>query len=119
MIYCHYRDCFLSVKGMVNTIMAEKAATTQTQEEIHLVDLLYPSEDKKRVCLERGQAIAKLPQDYVTNLELEMLSRLICPENSLNALRIFTQMTADPEVLHYRPDILEVFLHVPALEAVL
>lgn len=88
-------------------------------EEIHLVDLLYPSETKRRECLDRGLAIAKLPQDYVTNLELEMLSRLICPENSLNALRIFTQLTDDPEVLNYRLDILEDFLNVPSLEAVL
>lgn len=87
--------------------------------EAHLVDLLYPSEEKRRICLDRGAAIAKLPQDYVTNLELEVLSRLVCPENSLNALRIFTQLTDDEEVLNYRLDILEDFLNVPSLEAVL
>lgn len=98
-------------------IMAQNPAITQ--DEMHLVDLLYPSEEKKQICLERGKNISNLPQDYVTNLELEMLSRLICPENSLNALRIFTQMTTDEEVLNYRLDILEDFLNVPALEAVL
>lgn len=87
--------------------------------EAHLVDLLYPSEEKRRICLDRGASIAKLPQDYVTNLELEVLSRLVCPENSLNALRIFTQLTDDEEVLNYRLDILEDFLNVPSLEAVL
>lgn len=87
--------------------------------EAHLVDLLYPSEEKRRKCLDRATSISKLPQDYVTNLELEVLSRLVCPENSLNALRIFTQLTDDEEVLNYRLDILEDFLSVPSLEAVL
>lgn len=90
-----------------------------TEEKLHLVDLLYPSESKRAVALERAAEIAKLPQDYVTNLELELLSRLICPENSLNALRILTQMSTDEEVLNYRLDILEDFLSVPQLEAVL
>lgn len=97
--------------------MAQQTETTK--EELHLVDLLYPSEDKKAAALERATEIAKLPQDYVTNLELELLSRLICPENSLNALRILTQMSTDEEVLNYRLDILEDFLSVPQLEAVL
>lgn len=87
--------------------------------ETHLVDLLYPSEEKRRKCLDEATAKSKLPQDYITNLELEVLSRLVCPENSLNALRIFTQLTDDEEVLNYRLDILEDFLSVPSLEAVL
>ena len=88
-------------------------------DEIHLVDLMYPSEEKKRQHLERGAALTKLPQDYITNLELEQLSRLICPEYALNAQRVFTQLSTDPETLNYRLDILEDFLNVPALEAVL
>ena len=86
---------------------------------LQLVDLLYPSEVKKQECLDRGVAIAKLPQEYVTNLELETLSRLLCPENSLNALRILTQLNTDTEVMNYRLDILDDFLNVPALESVL
>ena len=39
-------------------------------EEIHLVDLLYPSETKRRDCLDRGLAIAKLPQDYALPFDL-------------------------------------------------
>lgn len=97
--------------------MAQQIETTE--ENLHLVDLLYPSESKKAAALERAAEIAKLPQDYVTNLELELLSRLICPENSLNAQRILTQMSTDEEVLNYRLDILEDFLSVPQLEAVL
>lgn len=96
------------------------AQQIETQEEsIHLVDLLYPSETKKREHLDRATEIAKLPQDYVTNLELDMLSRLICSENSVNALRILTQLSTDADVLNYRLDILEDFLTVPQLEAVL
>lgn len=87
--------------------------------DLHLVDLLYPSETKRREAQDRATAIAKLPQDYVTNLELELLSRLICPENALNAQRILTQLSTDEEVLNYRLDILEDFLSVPQLEAVL
>ena len=88
-------------------------------DEIHLVDLLYPSEESRRAHLERGAALSKLPQDYITNLELEQLSRLICPEYSQNAMKVFTQLTCDPETLNYRLDILEDFLRVPSLEAVL
>lgn len=88
-------------------------------DEIHLVDLLYPSEEKRRLHLERGTELAKLPQDYIGNLELEQLSRLICPEYAMNAMRVFTQLSTDPETLNYRLDILEDFLNVPSLEAVL
>lgn len=89
------------------------------ENDLHLVDLLYPSETKRREAQDRATAIAQLPQDYVANLELELLSRLICPENSLNALRILIQLSTDEEVLNYRLDILEDFLNVPQLEAVL
>ena len=89
------------------------------ENDLHLVDLLYPSETKRREAQDRATAIAQLPQDYVANLELELLSRLICPENSLNALRILTQLSTDEEVLNYRLDILEDFLNVPQLEAVI
>ncbi len=88
-------------------------------DEIHLVDLLYPSEESRRAHLERGAEISKLPQDYITNLELEQLSRLICPEYAQNAMKVFTQLSQDPETLNYRLDILEDFLRVPSLEAVL
>ena len=114
-------DDILSLKVILNTLKERDTDMPQvdSQEEYHLVDLLYPSEEKKRACIERGTQISKLPQDYVTNLELDLLSRLICPENSLNALRILTQLTTDPDVLNYRLDILEDFLNVPQLEAVL
>ena len=88
-------------------------------DEIHLVDLMFPSEEKRRLHLDRGAELAKLPQDYIGNLELEQLSRLICPEYAMNAMRVFTQLSTDPETLNYRLDILEDFLNVPALEAVL
>lgn len=93
--------------------------TLNQENDLHLVDLLYPSETKRREAQARAAAIAQLPQDYVTNLELELLSRLICPENALNAQRILTQLSTDEEVLNYRLDILEDFLNVPQLEAVL
>lgn len=93
--------------------------TLNQENDLHLVDLLYPSETKRREAQDRAAAIAQLPQDYVTNLELELLSRLICPENALNAQRILTQLSTDEEVLNYRLDILEDFLNVPQLEAVL
>lgn len=93
--------------------------TLNQENDLHLVDLLYPSETKRREAQDRATAIAQLPQDYVTNLELELLSRLICPENALNAQRILTQLSTDEEVLNYRLDILEDFLNVPQLEAVL
>lgn len=88
-------------------------------EDMHLVDLMFPSEEKRREHLDRGSELAKLPQDYITNLELEQLSRLISPEYAMNALKAFTQLSTDPETLNYRLDILEDFLNVPSLEAVL
>ena len=88
-------------------------------EERHLVDLMYPSEEKRRLSLERASKLSELPQDYIRNLELEQLSRLICPEYALNAQRIFTQLSTDIETLNFRLDILEDFLNVPSLESVL
>lgn len=88
-------------------------------DEIHLVDLLYPTEQSRQAHLDRQTELSKLPQDYITNLELEQLSRLICPEYSANAMKVFTQLSQDPETLNYRLDILDDFLRVPALEAIL
>ncbi len=88
-------------------------------EERHLVDLMYPSEEKRRLSLERASKLSELPQDYIRNLELEQLSRLICPEYALNAQRIFTQLSTDIETLNFRLDILEDFLNVSSLESVL
>ena len=88
-------------------------------DEIHLVDLLYPNEQSRQAHLDRQTELSKLPQDYITNLELEQLSRLICPEYSANAMKVFTQLSQDPETLNYRLDILDDFLRVPALEAIL
>lgn len=82
-------------------------------EEFHLADLLYPSAEKRQERQKRGADLSKLPQDYVRDLELETLSRLICPENSLNAMRVFTQLSTDEETLNYRLDILEDFLKRP------
>ncbi|MCD7823050.1 MAG: hypothetical protein LUG86_03380 [Oscillospiraceae bacterium] len=93
--------------------------TVSDIEELHLADLLYPSIEKKQEHMKRGADLSKLPQDYVRDLELETLSRLICPENSLNAMRVFTQLSTDEETLNYRLDILEDFLEVPSLEAIL
>lgn len=91
----------------------------EIRDEIHLVDLMYPSEEKRKLHLDRGAELSKLPQDYIGNLELEQLSRLLTPEYAMNAMRVFTQLSTDPETLNYRLDILEDFLNVPALEAVL
>ena len=92
---------------------------SMVQGQTHIVDLFYPNEQKRREAAERTAAISNLPQDYIGNLELEVIAKLICPENHLNALKIFTQMSIDPEVITYRQDILDDFLRVPQLENVL
>lgn len=76
------------------------------------VDLLYP----------RGKRYLKpensMPDDYVEDLNLRKIARLILPQNEDYALKILTQFVDDPEVIRYRQDILEDFLTYPQLEGV-
>lgn len=64
-------------------------------------------------------AYAKLSPTSVHNLELEYLAGLICPYNHEYALKILSKPPTDVNVIKYRQDILDDFLNMPELEAIL
>ena len=80
-----------------------------------IVDLFYPSAEKRAQLKKRRVVLESYPQDYVANLELERVAELICPHYQYRILRMFGEMCCDEEVIAYRCDILEDFLEHPAL----
>ena len=79
------------------------------------VDLMFPPESGETV----KNAYAKISPVSVHNLELEYLAGLICPYNQEFALKILSKPPTDVNVIKYRQDILDDFLQVPELEAIL
>lgn len=80
-----------------------------------IVDLFYPTAEKRAQLKKRRVVLESYPQDYVANLELERVAELICPHYQYRILRMFGEMCCDEEVIAYRCDILEDFLEHPAL----
>lgn len=85
------------------------------KERAFTVDLMFPLESGET----EKNAYAKLSPTSVHNLELEYLAGLICPYNQEYALKILSKPPTDINVIKYRQDILDDFLNVPALEAIL
>ncbi|MCD7726811.1 MAG: DNA mismatch repair protein MutS [Ruminococcus sp.] len=84
-----------------------------------IVDLLYPSEEKKHLMTERGIQLEKLPDDYISNLEIASLSELLCPRNQYFCQRLLTELCDDEEIIKYRQDALQDFLSVKKLMPIL
>lgn len=81
----------------------------------HIVDLLYPSKEKKDLLKKRRLKLSENPQDYISNLELAKVAELINPYNINTTVNLFSELCDDIEVLNYRLDIIEDFLNIPAL----
>jgi DNA mismatch repair ATPase MutS len=80
-----------------------------------IVDLFYPTKEKRYAMKKRRAELENLPQDYIANLELEKIAELICPHFQYRIIRMFSEMCDDPEIIAYRCDILEDFLNIPTL----
>ena len=82
-----------------------------------IVDLYYPDENSRNKMKKRRADLMELPQDYISNLELERVSGIICNHYQFNTLKMFEEMCDDVNIITYRQDILEDFLNIPKLAA--
>lgn len=75
-------------------------------------DLLFPADAKQK----RYNQLAK---SAVADLQIEYLAMTLSPYDTEYAQRILSQLVTDPEVISYRQDIVDDFINVPELEAIL
>lgn len=84
-----------------------------------LVDLLYPSPEKREQVKARRFALERLPQDYIENLEVAQVASFICQTNQFRTVQILTELNTDEEIINYRLDAIDDFLADPRLMPVL
>ena len=82
-----------------------------------LVDLYYPSKQKREQCRAENAKKRDLPKDMEQNLELAQLAGQISSYYSNRTLELLTEFCCDKEVIEYRLDVLEDFMRVPKLAA--
>ena len=75
-------------------------------------DLLFPADAKQK----RYNQLAK---SAAADLQIEYLAMTLSPYDTEYAQRILSQLVTDPEVISYRQDIVDDFINVPELEAIL
>ena len=75
-----------------------------------LVDLLYPSPEKREQVKARRFALERLPQDYIENLEVQQVASFICQTNQFRTVQILTELNTDEEIINYRLDAIDDFL---------
>ncbi len=80
-----------------------------------LVDLYYPSKQKREASRARLAAVRDYPRDMTANLELEQLAGMISSYYSKRTLDLLCEFCCDEEVINYRLDVLEDFRQVPKL----
>jgi len=86
---------------------------------INEISLLWLNKSDESAIGERKQAKYKLPNDFIADLNLDLIAREININNPDYVLNILTEMSEDPNVIRYRQDILTDFLNVPELENVI
>lgn len=84
-----------------------------------VVDLLYPSPEKREQVKARRLALERLPQDYVENLEIQQIASFICQSNQFRTVQILTELNTDAEIINYRLDAIDDFIADPRLMPVL
>ncbi|MBR6044206.1 MAG: DNA mismatch repair protein MutS [Ruminococcus sp.] len=82
-----------------------------------IVDLYYPSKEKRDACRALSAKRRDYPTDHVANLELEKLAAQISNYYSKRTLDLLSEFCCDPEIINYRLDILEDFKNNPRLGA--
>ncbi len=82
-----------------------------------LVDLFYPSKEKRNAAKKRAAARKTLPADLVADLKLEALAGALSSYYSNRTLELLSELCDDPEVINYRLDVLEDFMNIPKLSA--
>ena len=82
-----------------------------------LVDLYYPSKEKRDAAKKRRTDKKTYPAEFVEDLQLEKLSSFISAYYANRTLDLLSELCEDPEVINYRLDILEDFMNIPKLSA--
>ena len=82
-----------------------------------LVDLYYPSKQKREESRARSAARRDFPKDLTADLSLEQLAAQISNYYSKRTLDILSEFCCDKEVIEYRLDVLEDFRSVPKLSS--
>ena len=82
-----------------------------------LVDLYYPSKEKRAAAKKRRTEKKNYPAEFVEDLQLEKLSSFISAYYANRTLDLLSELCEDPEVINYRLDILEDFMNIPKLSA--
>ena len=99
---------------------AERSHDMKTdREELKdpLVDLYYPSKEKRDAAKKRRTEKKNYPAEFVEDLQLEKLSSFISAYYANRTLDLLSELCEDPEVINYRLDILEDFMNIPKLSA--
>jgi len=91
--------------------------TDYTDIKDPIVDLYYPSKEKRDAMNALSAARRDYPKDHIANLELEMLAGMISNYYSKRTLDLLCEFCCDPEIINYRLDILEDFRNIPKLGA--
>lgn len=82
-----------------------------------IVDLYYPSKQKREASRAVAAARRGFPADFIADLELEQLAAQISNYYSKRTLDLLSELCCDREVIEYRLDVLEDFKNVPKLAA--
>ena len=80
-----------------------------------IVDLYYPSKEKRDAEKKRLAAYRDYPKDYIADLALEQLSGMITNYYSKRTLELLGEFCCDSEIINYRLDVLEDFMNIPKL----
>lgn len=86
-----------------------------SQHSGEVLDLLYPSAQKRDEAKARRLRLDALPQDYVENLELSQIAAIICPTNQYNTVKLLSELNTDADIINYRLDTIDDFLAMPRL----
>ncbi len=80
-----------------------------------VIDLLYPSQEKRDQARAHRLAAENLPKDYAEDLQVQQLAAMICPVNQYNTVKLLCELNTDPEIINYRLDAIDDLINVPRL----
>lgn len=80
-----------------------------------VLDLLYPSDEKREQAKARRLKLEKLPQSYQDNLEIQKVASILSPTNQYSTVKLLSELNTDPDIINYRLDAIDDFLTLPKL----
>lgn len=84
-----------------------------------IVDLLYPSEEKRRQNLKRKASLEQLPTEFAKDLMFEQLAEQISPHYQYKSVAVLSELCDDKEIIEYRLDVLDDLKNNPELSGTL